>query len=177
MMKRILAFAGSNSQNSINKKFVQYVASQIETEVDFLDLAEFNPPLYNIDDEENDGIPQSTQDLNEKLNAYDALIISANEHNGASSAFLKNHIDWLSRNDRNFFKDKKLFLLSTSPGRGGAKMSLSYLAEVLPRFGAEVVSQFSLASFGHSFTEDQGITDQEQNKAFRKAMKHFQDNI
>jgi len=176
-MKRILAFAGSNSINSINKTFVKYVASQIESEVDFLDIAEFNPPIYSFDLEESDGIPQSTQDLNEKLSAYDALIISANEHNGASSAFFKNHIDWLSRNDRNFLNDKKLFLLSTSPGRGGAKMSLSYLVEVLPRFGAEVVSQFSLASFGHSFSEDQGITDANQEKEFRKALKNFQDNI
>lgn len=177
MMKRILAFAGSNSQSSINKKFVQYVANQIEGEVDFLDIAEFNPPIYGIDHEESDGIPQSTLDLNEKLSAFDALIISANEHNGASSAFFKNHVDWLSRNDRNFLKDKKLFLLSTSPGRGGAKMSLSYLVEVLPRFGAEVVSQFSLASFGHSFSKDQGITDANQEKEFRKALKNFQDNI
>jgi NAD(P)H-dependent FMN reductase len=176
-MKRILAFVGSNSQHSINKKFVQFVASQIEAEVDYMDLAEFNPPLYNIDDEESDGIPQSTQDLNKKLSEYDSLIISANEHNGASSAFFKNHIDWLSRNDRNFLKDKKLFLLSTSPGRGGAKMSLSYLVEVLPRFGAEVVSHFSLASFGHSFSEAKGITDEEQKKEFDLAVMKFQNKI
>lgn len=176
-MKKILAFAGSNSKNSINKQFVKYVASQFESEVDFLDIAEFNPPIYSIDYEESNGIPAETKKLNEKINAYDAFVISANEHNGASSAFFKNHIDWLSRNDRNFLKDKKLFLLSTSPGRGGANMSLSYLVEVLPRFGAEVISHFSLASFGHSFTEDQGITDKEQNTEFRKALKQFQEKI
>ena len=176
-MKKILAIAGSNSNNSINKTFVKYVAGQVEQNVDFIDISEFNPPIYSIDDEEENGMPTATQDLNNKISQYDALIISANEHNGTISAFFKNHIDWLSRHNLNFLENKKLFLLSTSPGRGGAKMSLSYLVEVLPRFGAKVLSQFSLASFGHSFSEEKGITDEEQEKEFRKALELFQDKI
>lgn len=176
-MKKILAFAGSNSSKSINKTFVKYVANQVDTATEFIELENYDAPLYGIDLEEKNGIPEATQRLNEKISQFECIIISANEHNGASSAFFKNHIDWLSRNDRNFLSGKKLFLLSTSPGRGGAKMSLSYLAQVLPRFGAEVISQFSLPSFGHSFSEDQGITDKEQKNKFDVALKKFQDKI
>jgi NAD(P)H-dependent FMN reductase len=176
-MKKILAFAGSNSSKSINKTFVKFVANQLNQDVDYEEIDTYEVPIYSTDLEENDGIPEGTIKLHNKLRDYDVLIISANEHNGASSAFFKNHIDWLSRHDRNFLEDKKLFLLSTSPGRGGAKMSLSYLVDVLPRFGAEVVSQFSLASFGHSFSESEGITDEEQAKKFKKALQTFEDKI
>lgn len=172
-MTKILAFAGSNSSQSINEIFVKYVANQIDKEVDVIDIAQYEIPLYGIDYERNHGIPQATKQLNEKLNQYDVLVISANEHNGTVSAFFKNHIDWLSRYDRDFLKNKKLFLLSTSPGRGGAKMSLAYLSEILPRFGAEIVSSFALASFGHHFSKEEGITDDAQRQDFQKALDTF----
>ena len=176
-MKKILAFAGSNNSKSINKTFAKYATNQVDKATEFIDLENYDVPLYGIDFEDKNGIPEATQRLNEKISQFDFIIISSNEHNGAISSFFKNHIDWLSRNDRNFLKDKKLLLLSTSPGRGGAKMSLSYLVEVLPRFGAEVLSHFALASFGHCFSEEQGITDEEQKKEFEVALKKFKDKI
>lgn len=176
-MKNILAFAGSNSLNSINKKLIQYTSIHIESKVDIINLSDFEVPMYGIDHENDNGIPQGTKQLNEKIKEYELLIISVNEHNGGASAFFKNHIDWLSRNDMNFLKDKKLLLLSTSPGRGGAKMALTWTANVLPRFGAEVISQFSFASFNHAYSSEKGIYDKEQKLAFDKALQTFLDQI
>lgn len=174
-MKKILAFAGSNSLNSINKELIKYVSSLINSNVDIINLTDYEVPMYDIYHE--NGIPNNTQQLQEKLTEYDSLIISVNEHNGGASAFFKNHVDWLSRNDRDFLKDKKLFLLSTSPGRGGANMALTWTTNVLPRFGAEVVSQFSLASFNHAYSSEKGIYDEEQKQKFDKALQTFLDQI
>ena len=173
-MKKILAFAGSNSSMSINHKWVTYVASQISShQVDVISLRDFEMPMYSSDYEENQGIPENTKKLNTEISNYDYLMISVNEHNGGLSAFFKNCMDWLSRNDRNFLKGKKLFILSTSPGRGAAKMANDYAVEVLPRFGAEIISSFALASFGQSFSEEKGLTDDEQNLEFQKALNTF----
>jgi NAD(P)H-dependent FMN reductase len=172
-MKKILAFAGSNSSKSINKELIKFVVSQIDSKVDVIDLNDYDVPIYGIDHENENGIPEGTKQLSKKINDYDYLIVSVNEHNGGISAFFKNHIDWQSRNDNNFLQNKKLFLLSTSPGRGGAKMSLTYAVDILPRFGVEVVSQFSLASFNHSYSEEKGIYDPEQKKSFEEALKSF----
>jgi len=61
-MKKIIAFAGSNSQNSINKKLAVYAANQInDVEVDVLDLNDFELPLYGIDYEIAHGIPNNAQ--------------------------------------------------------------------------------------------------------------------
>ena len=173
-MKKILAFAGSNSSTSINHKWVSYVADQISSHpVDIISLRNFEMPLYSEDLEKSSGIPDNTQKLNQKIEDYDYLLISVNEHNGALSAFFKNCMDWLSRNDRNFLKGKKLFITSTSQGRGAAKMANDYAVEVLPRFGAEIVSSFALASFGHSFSKDKGFSDDAQKQDFENALQTF----
>ena len=49
-MKKIIAFGGSNSKNSINKELAAYTANQINNvEVEVLDLNDFELPLYGID--------------------------------------------------------------------------------------------------------------------------------
>jgi len=173
-MKNILAFAGSNSSTSINFKLVSYAASVIEGHhVELINLKDFDIPIYSADMEDQQGIPESIIQLNKHIKNAEALLISVNEHNGGLSAFFKNCMDWLSRNDRNFLNDKPLCILSTSPGRGAAKMANDYAVEILPRFGAEIVSHFALASFGHSFSEEDGITDENQNKDFKAALNQF----
>ena len=173
-MKKILAFAGSNSSVSINQKLVGFAASQISShEVNVIRLRDFKMPIYSHDYEENQGIPDNTKKLNEEISKHDCLMISVNEHNGGLSAFFKNCMDWLSRNDRNFLVNKKLFILSTSPGKGAADMANDYAVKVLPRFGAEVVSSFCFASFEDNYTEKDGITDNAQYDTFKKALESF----
>lgn len=177
-MKNILAFAGSNSSTSINFKFVKYASSQVNGHnMKLINLKDFEIPMYSADLEEESGIPESITSINKHIQDAEALIISVNEHNGALSAFFKNCMDWLSRNDRDFLKDKKLLILSTSPGRGAAKMSNAYAVDVLPRFGAEIVSHYALPSFNHNFNEQDGITDDTQNNDFKKALEQFLNKI
>ena len=67
-MKNIIAFAGSTSKDSINKKLVVYTSNKIElytTEV--LDLNDFMAPLYSIDIEQEQGIPHAAQLLLQKI--------------------------------------------------------------------------------------------------------------
>ena len=57
-MKKIIAFAGSNSKQSINKQLATYAASLVENvEVTVLDLNDFELPLYGMDYENEHGIP------------------------------------------------------------------------------------------------------------------------
>jgi chromate reductase, NAD(P)H dehydrogenase (quinone) len=47
---KIIAFAGSNSKHSINKKLAAYAAGLFtNAEVDLLDLNDFQMPLYSMD--------------------------------------------------------------------------------------------------------------------------------
>ncbi len=176
-MSGILAFAGSNSLNSINFRFLEFTIKKIHKDIEVIDLNNYDVPLYGIDLEKSNGIPENTKKLHKKIQDYKLLVIAVNEHNGGPSVFFKNHIDWLSRHDRHFLEGHKIWLLSTSPGRGGAQMAIDWASSVLPRFGGEIISKFSLASFNHSFSSEKGITDPKQQSTFDRALQEFTNQI
>ncbi len=143
---KIIAFAGSNSSKSINQQLATYAAS-LTPNTEVIQLTDYNTPIYSEDAESETGIPESIQRLNNKLSAADGFIIAVNEHNGNISAFFKNILDWLSRNQRDFLKDKKVVLLSTSPGGRGGASAIGIAQKTLPYFGATVVGTISIGNF------------------------------
>ncbi len=157
-MKKVLAFAGSNSSTSINKRLVDYVVSKLENvNTKTLELSDYKIPMYSEDIEKNEGFPVAIQELKNEITASDGLVISVNEHNGGLSAFFKNILDWLSRVDRSFFADKKMLLMSTSPGGRGAAGALDYVKNSFPRYGGVVVESFSFASFYENFDVENNV--------------------
>lgn len=163
-MKKIIAFAGSNSSTSINMQLVKYAGSLIENnEVEYLDLRKYDAPIYSADIEKV-GIPQPIKDLVAKLAEADAYIIGTPEHNGSLTAFLKNTIDWASRVEAKFLGGKPVLLLSTSNGKRGAASSLEDLNNKMKYFAGEVAATFSLGSFSENFDTDQGIIINEKEK-------------
>ena len=63
-MPRILAFAGSNRRESINKKLVAIAAhgaGEAGAEVTFIDLKDFPLPLFDQDLEAEQGMPDDGQ--------------------------------------------------------------------------------------------------------------------
>ncbi len=61
-MKKILAFGASNSKTSINKQLATYASSLLKnTEVEVLDLNDFDVPTYSVDLEGKSGIPDNAQ--------------------------------------------------------------------------------------------------------------------
>lgn len=151
-MKKIIAFAGSNSKESINHDLVSAIAGQITNhDVKVIRLSDYKIPMYSIDTENEKGIPVDVQLLKNEILKCQGLILSVNEHNGSVSAFLKNILDWLSRADRNYLEGRKVLLTSTSPGARGAKTALEYAKMSLPRFGAQIVESFSFPSFQENF--------------------------
>jgi NAD(P)H-dependent FMN reductase len=155
-MKKILAFAGSNSSKSINHQLLEYVASQINNAtVNLKTAAELDIPLYSIDTEEKEGIPQTVQSLAEEIKASDGLIISVAEHNGNVTAYFKSIMDWLSRHDRHFLLDKPILLLSASPGGGGAGSARAITEKTLPYFKGEVIASQGIGGFYDLFENGQ----------------------
>lgn len=179
-MKNILAFAGSNSSTSINAKLLNYVVTKISHhQVTTIQLTDYEVPIYSADFEKEKGIPVPSAMLKKMIESYDALIISVNEHNSAPSAFFKNHLDWLSRIDGKFLEGKKVLLMSTSPGKRGAKSALEFIRDTsLPRFGAEVVESFSLPSFYENFDEtSEQLSNELYSLGLTDVITNFEQNL
>ncbi|MEZ4811850.1 MAG: NAD(P)H-dependent oxidoreductase [Allomuricauda sp.] len=172
-MAEILAFAGSNSSTSINYRLVRYTASLLHGHhVQLLDMAHCPFPIYSEDDEKQKGFSNSLMELKNDIERVDGLILSVNEHNSNPSAYFKNMVDWLSRLERKFLEGKKVFLMSTSGGKRGGLGALEVTQNMLPRFGAEIVSTFSLPSFYENFQDDM-IQNGELKGQHRSALDAF----
>lgn len=173
-MQQIIAFAGSNSKKSINKKLASHAASMLENvKTEILDLNNFNLPMYGIDYEEKQGIPNAAKLFFNKLEAANGIIISLAEHNGAYTTVFKNLLDWLSRIDAKFFQNKPVLLLATSPGARGGASVLKIASDRFPYHNANIIATFSLPEFQHNFSKKKGITHEAFNKELRDKVAQF----
>ncbi len=176
-MKRIIAIGGSNSKKSINKALATYVANKIEnTETIVADLNDFDLPLYGIDLETENGIPEGAIRLNDLLESADGLVISLAENNGSYSTAFKNAYDWLSRINPKVWKNKPMLLMATSPGARGGASVLQTAKAGFPYLGGNIITDFSLPSFFDNFSDD-GLKNEERNAELNEKIKFFQNAI
>ncbi len=176
-MKKIIALGASNSKNSINKTLAIYVANKItNAKVNIVDLNDYELPLYGIDLEAKNGIPENAVKLNSLIESTDGLVISLAEHNGSYTAFFKNTLDWLSRIDIKVWKDKPILLLATSPGARGGKIVLQSAKTYFPYLGGNVIADFSLANFYENFLENE-ISNNELEKELNQKIQLFEQKM
>ncbi|MBK9223518.1 MAG: NAD(P)H-dependent oxidoreductase [Flavobacterium sp.] len=160
--KKIIAFGGSSSKNSINKQLATYAAQLFQNvEVEVLDLNDYEMPLFSVDKEKENGIHNLAHAFYDKIGTADLIVLSLAEHNGAYSAAFKNILDWASRINAKTFQQKPTLLLATSPGARGGSSVLDIATKRFPFQGAEVKGSFSLPTFYENFDVVNGIINPE----------------
>lgn len=178
MKKNILVFGASNSRNSINQKFANYTASQIYgIDITSIDLNNYEMPIYSVDKEKEDGLPQLAINLVEQIKKSDGIIVSFAEHNGNYTAAFKNISDWLSRVELKTYSDKPTLLLAASPGGAGAKSVLSIAEKEFKIRGANIIGTFSLPSFFDNFNEEEGVLNPELKSEHEQAIEEYSEVI
>ena len=173
-MKKIIAFAGSNSKQSINKKLVEYAASLLDkTNSEILDLNDYELPLFSVDIEREKGYPENAKKFLDKIKESDGIIISLAEHNAAYTAVFKNLLDWMSRIEGKTFYGKPMLLMATSNGSRGGRSVLDIASSRFPRHDADIVAEFSLPGFNNNFSDGK-IINEELNRKLEDAVKTFE---
>ena len=179
---KLLAFAASNSSQSINRQLVDYAIRLLtaglvegvpasEVEISTIDLNDFEMPISSIDRQNADGIPQPAHDFYDTIGAADALLISFAEHNGSYTVAYKNVFDWASRINMRVYHDKPIVMLSTSPGGGGGGFVLRTAGHLAGYFGNKVLASLAIPRFGENFDTEAGIvTDPDLDAQLREAL-------
>ena len=176
-MKKIIAFAGSNSKKSINKQLVVYASSLLrDLEVEVLDLNDYPLPIYGIDEEMENGFPANAVIFLNKIKEADGVILSLAEHNGNFTVALKNIVDWMSRIEQKLWSNKPMLLLSTSPGGRGGASSMAIAKNGFPHMGANIIADFSLPKFYNNF-KDGSVVNEEFNEYLKKEVKTFVNKV
>jgi chromate reductase len=145
---KILAFAGSLREGSLNKKLLALAvegAREAGAEVTVIDLRDYPMPIYDGDLEASDGVPENARRIHALLEANDGLLIATPENNYSLSAVLKNTIDWASRpvDDHptlHFFRGKTAALVSAA-GTLGGKFGMAHLRGILSVFQIMVIPE------------------------------------
>ena len=157
---KILIFAGSLRQGSLNKKFareaMRLLAARHGVETDYVDLQPLAIPVYDGDLEEASGVPAGVKDLAGKILGADALLISTPEYNGSIPGILKNTIDWLSRLKPVSLAGKPLLLLAATPGALGGVRSLWHTRQPFEVLGTHVFPEMMALPLAHQAFDEAG---------------------
>ncbi len=174
---KILCFAGSTRNQSVNKKLVKVAmqaAQEAGAEVTYIDLKDLPMPLYDGDLEAEQGLPENAKKLKELLKAHDAMLISCPEYNSSITPVLKNAIDWASRPQDGekplaCFTGKVAGLMAASPGALGGLRGLAAVRSILGNIGVIVIpDQVAVPQAIQAFDQADDLVDPKQKASVQK---------
>lgn len=154
MTPKILAFAGSTRNDSLNRKVLDHAvrgAREAGAEVTLIDLKDYSLPLYNGDLEESHGLPEAAVRLKGLFKSHHGLLLACPEYNSSITPLLKNTLDWVSRQHGEEsglvpYQGKLAALVSASEGHLGGLRSLRHVREILTALQMLVIpKQMALA--------------------------------
>ncbi|MCK9255638.1 MAG: NAD(P)H-dependent oxidoreductase [Bacteroidales bacterium] len=171
---KIIAFAGTNSSQSINLKLLKYVLEDFsDYEINLIDLNDYELPIFS-EDREKAGYPDKVREFLSLFEDADAIICSMAEHNRTYSVAFKNIFDWASRIKIKIFDEKPMFLMSTSSGKGAGKFVMETANRFFPQFGADIKETYSLPMFYDNFENDgNGLTNEQEEQILKAKIKNF----
>ncbi|AWB66086.1 NADPH-dependent FMN reductase [Saccharobesus litoralis] len=162
-MNKITVFCASNNDQSINRTLANIVVNKIATrysvQTKLADIRDYPLPIYSLPFEKQHGFPEPVHVARELFANADAMVICCPEHNGSTPAVFKNLIDWMSRLETKqqmvFPKNQPVLLLSTSPGKRGGLTNLNHLSDVMPWWGANIISKLAIGDFYNVYADGQ----------------------
>lgn len=175
---KILAFAGSLRNDSVNKKLIReavQMAKEMGANITLIDLKDYPMPLYDGDIEQKEGMPEKAKELRRLMVQSQIILIASPEYNASVPGVLKNVIDWASRNEekgpsREAFKGKKFVMMSASPGNLGGTRALAHLRQIIDNLGGAATAipqQFSISDAYNAFDAEGHLKNPEQKKELR----------
>lgn len=141
----VLIIAGSSRSESVNRKLQQRICEVAEADgraCYAYQAAELDAPIYNGDDEQENGVPSNIQKLASAINDATKVVIVTPEYNSSIPPLLKNAIDWTTRLEQNPWVGKTVLLAGASPGRLGAMRAMTHLMVIMGAVQSWVAPMF-----------------------------------
>ena len=183
-MAKLLFFSGSIRKDSFNKKLAyqayNIARDQFGANCTYIDLKDFEMPIYNGDLEAESGLPENAKKLKKIFCEHDGFLIAAPEYNSSLAPLLKNSLDWISRPQTEnepaliAFKGKIAALTAASPGGFGGLRGLVPLRMMLGNIGVLVIpNQLAIPFAAKAFDEKGNLQDEKQKASLTSVVKEF----
>lgn len=173
-MKEFIGLVGTNSDNSTNRQLLQFMkkhfADDANIEIcEIRDLPAFNKP-------KDEKAPKIVQQLADKIDESDGVIISTPEYNHSVPAILKSTLEWLSYTSQPFI-DKAVMITGASYGKLGSSRAQSHLRQILdaPELKARIMpsSEFLLGYSLQAFDESGNLKEQDKIRRLEEFFNDF----
>lgn len=162
-MVKLIGLVGTNSEHSTNRQLLQFMSKHFadQAEIDVVEIKEI--PIFNKPTEIR--VPEIVQQLADKIEAADGVIISTPEYDHAVPASLMNVLSWLSYGIYPFV-DKPVMITGASYGTLGSSRAQMHLRQILdaPELKARIMpsSEFLLSHSLQAFDNENCLKDSEQ---------------
>lgn len=165
-MSHIALIIGSLSQNSLNRKIANHIVKHLPSDITVDEVIIADLPLYT-QDLDGDEIA-SYERVRTQIQSATAVLIVSPEHNHSIPAAMKNVLDIASRpSGQNLWVNKKVAVITASPGSYGGINSGLHLRQSLQAVGADVFrSPEVYLSQAHTAVDEQGQVVNEHTSQF-----------
>lgn len=184
-MGNLLFLSGSIRKDSFNTKLAQHayhIAKELGADAHYVDLHDFQMPLYNGDLEAASGLPEAAIRLKQLFIEASGFLIASPEYNSSISPLLKNSLDWISRKHQKDEKDliaytgKVAALCAASPGGYGGLRGLVPLRMMLGNIGVLVTpTQLAVPFADKAFNEAGHLQEERQASMLKKVVQQLID--
>lgn len=171
----IALIIGSLRKASINRKFAEYIVSQMPNSVNIEEVHIADLPLYNQD--YDDTTIDSYERVRQQLKNADAVLIVTPEHNRTMPAALKNVVDIASRPYKeSVWIHKKVAVVTASPSSFGGINSGVDVRKSMQMLSAQMMidPEIHLSRATDSLNEDGRVTERTQ-KFLQRFVAEFVD--
>lgn len=172
-VKKILFLSGSTrigSYNSALAKAAYECAKNQNVEAEYIDLTDYELPLFNENEEEERGMHGNAKRLKQKFVEANGYFIATPEYNGSLTPLLKNTLDWLSRAHQenepplSAYSNKAAAIGGASPGGFGAMRALVPLRLLLSNLGVNMVGKQIAIPTAHEAFDENGKLKSERHQ-------------
>ncbi|MBU5594564.1 NAD(P)H-dependent oxidoreductase [Amphibacillus sp. MSJ-3] len=155
---KFIGIVGTNSTASTNRKLLLFMKKHFaeQAEIEVAEIADF--PAFNEPSDQK--APAGIQELSEKIEAADGVIIATPEYDHSIPAVLKSLIEWLSYTTRPLI-NKPVLIVGASHGSLGTSRAQTHLRQILnaPELKALMMPgvEFLLGQSLQAFDEDNNL--------------------
>jgi chromate reductase, NAD(P)H dehydrogenase (quinone) len=166
MTVKLLAMAGSTRAGSLNQALLDLAVADARAkgaEVTAIRLKDFALPIYD-GDLEAAAFPPAARELKKLFVGHHGFLMATPEHNGSTSAVLKNAIDWASRPTEpgetmvtlTAFRGKVAGLMAASISPFGGLRGVTHLRQILGTIQTVVATEQLLVPFAQNAFDEGG---------------------
>lgn len=154
-MKKIIGLVGTNSKQSTNRQLLKFIKNHFSQDADVELLEIKDLPLFNKP--ANYTVSAEIQEMADKIDAADGVIVATPEYDHSPTAALNNALAWLSYKVYPFV-DKPVMIVGASYGTLGSSRAQLQLLQIFeaPELKARTMpsSEFLLGHSLQAFNEE-----------------------